>query len=115
MGGYTCSSEPRTSWPAAFSKPASDPIPVPQIPMRWIFIGRPPHAPSFRHALRRARRELRRERLQLHREAGGEVAEQATVAQRLAARGVPHQPRHHACAAGIAAAALALLPERAPG
>src|SRR5512142_1109275 len=36
MGGYTFSSEPVTSWPAALSMPANDPIPVPATPMRWM-------------------------------------------------------------------------------
>ena len=37
IGGYTCSSDPRTSCPAALSSPASEPIPVPQMPIKWTF------------------------------------------------------------------------------
>ena len=37
IGGYTAVSEPRTSWPASARRPATAPIPVPPIPMRWTF------------------------------------------------------------------------------
>ena len=40
IGGYSAVSEPRTSWPAAQSRPATAPMPVPPIPMRWTFTAR---------------------------------------------------------------------------
>ena len=37
IGGYTAASEPRISWPVATSRPATAPMPVPPMPMRWTF------------------------------------------------------------------------------
>src|SRR5262245_4935192 len=37
IGGYTSWSEPVTTWPRAFSRPASDAIAVPQTAERWTF------------------------------------------------------------------------------
>src|SRR5438552_15826563 len=38
IGGYTFSSLPRTLWPAALRRPAKLPMPVPQMPIRWIAV-----------------------------------------------------------------------------
>ncbi len=39
MGGYAAWSEPVTRWPSCCSKPASDAMAVPQIPIRWMCLG----------------------------------------------------------------------------
>src|SRR4051812_18667452 len=104
-------------------------MPVPAIPMRWIFIARglsirfasgprrvSVEGRSLRYAFGRAGRELGGELLYLHREAHVEIAEQASLALGLAAAGVPGQLGDHCRAARIEAPALALVgAARGPG
>ena len=36
MGGSNARSLPLTRWPASTNNPASEPMPVPQTPIRWM-------------------------------------------------------------------------------